>query len=193
MYNWDPNFKESIMDRIRKEMEYSDGVGGVTFISSLAGGTGSGLTALIQSEFRSLYPSIIVQNFRLVPSLDVYCHATEIYHTAFGMHQEVECSDMTLLFDNSAVSQILASESSLRPSFQVMNKAIGSTIADSTIPFRFKGDLNTSQRKMCMNLVMFPRMHFMPFARSTRGALNVLSSALNPKNCFLSNTIEKHA
>lgn len=113
------------MDRIRKEMECSDGVGGVTFISSLGGGTGSGLTALIQSEFRSLYPSIIVQNFRLVPSLDVYCHATEIYHSAFGMHQEVECSDMTLLFDNSAVSQILASESSLRPSFQVMNKAIG--------------------------------------------------------------------
>jgi hypothetical protein len=59
---------------------------------------------------------------------------------------------------------------------------VAGSIAESTIPLRFSGGLNTSQRKMASNLVLFPRMHFLPFAQA-----NSLPAALRPDALSLSN------
>lgn len=48
-YNWDVKYKENFMDRIRKEVENCDKIGGVLLIAAMGGGTGSGLTALLNT------------------------------------------------------------------------------------------------------------------------------------------------
>ena len=74
---------------------------------------------------------------------------------------------MTLMFDFQAVSRnLLATKRKLRPSKPDLSYRVGSLIGDSTIPYRFKGDLNTSMRKIATNLVLFPRMHFLTFFQS---------------------------
>ena len=62
-------------------------------------------------------------------------------------------------------------------------------IADSTIPFRFKGDLNTSMRKMATNLVLFPRLHFLSFSQGRKTENRETSSPLSPINGFLTNSL----
>jgi hypothetical protein len=65
---------------------------------------------------------------------------------------------------------------------EAVNAWIAGCIAESTIPFRFSGPLNTSQRKIATNLVLFPRLHFMPFATAPS-----LRAALKPDALSLSN------
>ena len=64
---------------------------------------------------------------------------------------------------------------------------MGSKIAKITRPYRFSGSLNTNQRKIATNLILFPRMHFMPFATSQSGSCSPLQSALKPENLSLAN------
>ena len=74
---------------------------------------------------------------------------------------------MTNFFDTPAVARnLLATEGRLRPSKEEVHQKMGKVIADATIPYRFKGDLNTSIRKIALNLVLFPRMHFLEFYQS---------------------------
>ena len=80
------SFKENFTDRIRCELELSGKIGGFLTIASLGGGTGSGLTSLVLSTFREVYPSYIFQTFRLMPLINKFCHPIEIYNTAFAFH-----------------------------------------------------------------------------------------------------------
>jgi tubulin beta len=67
-----------------------------------------------------------------------------------------------------------------------VNSWVADSIAESTIPFRFSGQLNTSQRKIATNLVLFPRMHFLPFANAP-----TLAAALKPDAISLTNFYAK--
>ena len=97
---------------------------------------------------------------------------------------------MTILFDHSAVSKnTMATKGILRPSLRDMNSKIGQVVADSTIPYRFKGDLNTSMRKIATNIVLFPRMHFLSLFQSKTTDNKETSSAFSPCNEFLSNNL----
>ena len=74
---------------------------------------------------------------------------------------------MSLLYDVSGVTRhLLATKQMLRPSRKDITNRVGEVIANTTIPYRYKGDLNTSMRKIATNLVLFPRMHFLNFFHS---------------------------
>ncbi len=83
------SFKESVEDRLRKEVELCDRLGGFILVSALGGGSGSGLTASVASFLREKYCSQIVQSFRLTPQLDIYSHPIEIYNSTFAISYEV--------------------------------------------------------------------------------------------------------
>lgn len=42
-----------------------------------------------------------------------------------------------------------------------INQVHAQNITETTAPYRFSGNLNTNQRKTCVNMVMYPRIHFM--------------------------------
>lgn len=96
-----------------------------------------------------------------------------------------------MLFDNPSILRVLSKQQSHKPTIDDQNKWIATSIASSTIPFRFSGSLNTSQRKIASNLVMFPRMHFFPFSLSNQFTVSPLVSALKPENLSLSNYYEE--
>ncbi len=92
-----------------------------------------------------------------------------------------------MLFDNASVLRVLSkSQSSSKLTIDDQNNWIANSIAKSTIPYRFGGCLNTNQRKIASNLVIFPRMHFFPFSISNEFTLSPLVSAFKPENLSLS-------
>jgi hypothetical protein len=99
---------------------------------------------------------------------------------------------MTFFFDNAALTKMLTLEGKLKASLKAMNDKMGKAIANSTIPYCFSGDLNTSQRKLATNMVLFPRLHFLGLSQSTNSGQHLLSSALNQENCFFSNYFSKN-
>ena len=99
---------------------------------------------------------------------------------------------MTVVFDNDAITKMLTLEGKTTNNFQAMNNKMGKTIANSTIPFSFKGDLNTSQRKIVTNMVFFPRLHFLTLSQSSKEGLKIFSSVFDQNNCFLSNCLGKN-
>lgn len=127
-----------------------------------------------------------MQNFKVVPLIHQYAHPVEIYNATFAFHREVELSDMTLLYDSSAIHWQLTKQGNFRPSSNEVNKWIGQAIAQTTIPFRYAGQLNTNQRKIATNLIMFPRMHFFTFALSSKNETDAIASSINPDNYLLS-------
>lgn len=131
------------------------------------------------AELREHYPDRIVQYYRLIPNFHLSTHPINAYNATFAMSHDVSNSDLDLFYDNSAVHKQMAREGNFRPTCNQVNGWIGQAIAQTTIPFRFAGTLNTSQRKMATNIVLFPRMHFSTFSVSRRTS-NPLVSALAP-------------
>ena len=80
------------------------------------------------------------------------------------------------------------SEGNIRATTEDISQKVGTVIADSTVAYRFGGELNTNQRKLATNMVLFPRMHFLSFSNSRyKPGISPFVSALDPKNSFLSN------
>lgn len=147
----------------------------------MGGGTSSGLGNCLSQKIKESYPSNILQTYKLLPDIAM-AHPLEIYNSAHSVYCEVECSDLTLLFDNAWAERMVAPESGREKGIEAVNAWIAGCIAESTVPFRFSGLLNTSQRKIATNLVPFPRLHFMPFATGP-----TLTAALKPDAVSLSN------
>lgn len=110
-------------------------------------------------------------------------HPLEIYNSTHSIYREVEYSDLTLLFDNAWAERSVARERGR--GMEAVNAWVASCIAESTIPFRFSGSLNTSQRKIATNLVLFPRLHFMPFATGSTPNAALKPDALSLSNFYL--------
>jgi tubulin beta len=189
-YHWPLALKEGLEDSVRKEAELSDALGGFIVLGSLGGGASSGLTSNALTLVAEQFGTRIAQTFRLLPQLGQHCHPLEIYNTTFAINHEVEFSSMTTFFDNAALTRSVAAAGTLSPSLKDLNRRMGSAIADSTIPFRFAGELNTSQRKLACNLVMFPRMHFLTLAHS-RAEESTTSAVFRAASCLLSLSMEE--
>lgn len=88
-----------------------------------------------------------------------------------------------MLFDNAWAERTVIREG-LGKDIGAVNKWVASSIAESTIPYRFSGGLNTSQRKIATNLVLFPRMHFLPFAHSSNLTAALKLDAISLTNYY---------
>lgn len=147
----------------------------------MGGGTSSGLGNCVSQKIKESFPCNILQTFKHLPDISM-AHPLEIFNSAHSIYCEVECSDLTLLFDNNWAERLVARELGRGKGIEAVNGWIAECIAESTVPFRFSGSLNTSQRKIATNLVLFPRLHFMPFATGP-----TLTATLKPDSLSLSN------
>ena len=69
---------------------------------------------------------------------------------------------MSMLIDNSCLTRIcLRKNKKVSPTFKDINNLISKLMSAITCSFRFPGQLNADLRKMCVNLVPFPRIHFL--------------------------------
>ncbi|XP_048579207.1 tubulin beta chain isoform X2 [Nematostella vectensis] len=152
---------DNIFDVLRKEAENCDCMQGVQLIQALGGGTGSGLGTLILSKIREEYPDRILSAFSVVPSPKVSETVVEPYNATLSVHQLVEVVDEDFMFDNEALYDICCRTLKLaKPNYADLNQLVSMAMCGLTASLRFPGQLNGDLRKLAVNMVPFPRLHF---------------------------------
>ena len=152
---------DQIMDVVRKESEGCDMLQGFQLTHSMGGGTGSGMGTLLVSKIREDYPDRIMSTYSVIPSPKVSDTVVEPYNATLSVHQLVENADQCFALDNEALYDICFRTLKLKnPSFADLNNLIATAITGTTCSLRFPGQLNCDLRKLAVNMVPFPRLHF---------------------------------
>jgi tubulin beta len=152
---------DSVLDVVRKEAESCDCLQGFQLCHSLGGGTGSGMGTLLISKIREEYPDRMMCTFSVVPSPKVSDTVVEPYNATLSVHQLVENADECMILDNEALYDICFRTLKLTtPSFGDLNHLISAVMSGITCCLRFPGQLNSDLRKLAVNLIPFPRLHF---------------------------------
>jgi len=152
---------DSVLDIVRKEAESCDALQGFQITHSLGGGTGSGLGCLLLGRMKEEYPDRLMLNYSIFPSPKVSDTVVEPYNATLAIHQIIESSDMTVAIDNEALYDICFRTLKLTtPTYGDLNHLISAVISGMSCSLRFPGQLNSDLRKLNVNLVPFPRLHF---------------------------------
>merc|ERR1712051_745811 len=152
---------EEVLDVVRKEVENCDCPQGFQICHSLGGGTGSGMGALLLLKLRDAYPDRILATFSVYPSPKVSDTVVEPYNAVLSSHQLLENSDETFIVDNEALYNIAHNVLKMNaPTYTELNSLISQAMCGITSSLRFPGKLNGDLRKLGVNLVPFPRLHF---------------------------------
>lgn len=151
-----------LQDQLRKQTEKCDALQGFQLIHSLGGGTGSGLGTLLLSKLREEEPDRMLATFSIMPSPLVSDTVTEPYNAMLSIHQLTENSDLTICMDNEALYNICANNLKIaNPEFDNMNSIVAKVMGGVSTSLRFPGQLNGDLRKLAMNLIPFPRLHYL--------------------------------
>ncbi|CAZ81336.1 unnamed protein product [Tuber melanosporum] len=99
--------------------------------------------------------------FSVVPSPKVSDTVVEPYNATLSVHQLVENSDETFCIDNEALYDICMRTLKLSaPSYGDLNHLVSAVMSGVSTSLRFPGQLNSDLRKLAVNMVPFPRLHF---------------------------------
>jgi len=152
---------DSVLDVVRKEAEHCDCLQGFQICQSLGGGTGSGLGTLLLSKIREEFPDRMMCTFSVVPSPKVSDTVVEPYNATLSVHQLVENADEVMCIDNEALYDICFKTLKLAtPTYGDLNHLVSGVMSGITCCLRFPGQLNSDLRKLAVNLIPFPRLHF---------------------------------
>jgi len=152
---------DSVLDVVRKESESCDCLQGFQVCHSIGGGTGAGMGTLLISKIREEYPDRIMCTFSVVPSPRVSETVVEPYNATLSVHQLVENADEVFCIDNEALYDICFRTLKLTtPTYGDLNHLVSAVMSGVTCCLRFPGQLNSDLRKLAVNLIPFPRLHF---------------------------------
>jgi tubulin beta len=152
---------DEVMDAVRKDAESCECLQGFIVEHSIGGGTGSGMGTLLISKVREEYPDKIMCTYSVYPSPKVSDVVVEPYNAILSIQQLIENADEVMVLDNEALYDICLRELGNKgPSFAELNGLVATSITGSTCCLRFAGQLNSDLRKIGVNLIPFPRLHF---------------------------------
>jgi len=152
---------DSVLDVVRKEAEGCECLQGFQITHSLGGGTGSGMGTLLIAKIREEYPDRIMCTFSVFPSPKVSDTVVEPYNATLSIHQLVENADEVMVIDNEALYDICFRTLKLTtPTYGDLNHLVSAAMSGVTCGLRFPGQLNGDLRKLAVNLIPFPRLHF---------------------------------
>jgi tubulin beta len=150
-----------VLDVVRKEAEASDCLQGFQLTHSLGGGTGSILGCLLISKIRDEYSDRLLNTFSIKPSTKVSDVVVEPYNATLALKHLIENVDGTFCIDNEALYDICFRNLRLKTAtYADLNHLVSTTMAGITACLRFSGQLNADLRKLVVNLVPYPRLHF---------------------------------
>jgi tubulin beta len=152
---------DKVMDFGRRECEACDTLQGFQVTQSLGGGTGSGMGTLLISKLREEYPDRMMLTYSVYPSPKVSDTVVEPYNTLLSIHQLIENADEVVVLDNEALYDICFRLLKMeKPTFESLNNLVANGMSGITSCIRFAGQLNSDLRKLAVNLIPFPRLHF---------------------------------
>jgi tubulin beta len=99
--------------------------------------------------------------YSVYPSPKVSDTVVEPYNATLSLHQLVENSDEVFCIDNEALYEICHKTLKLNaPTYGDLNGLVSQVMSGITCSLRFPGQLNSDLRKLAVNLIPFPRLHF---------------------------------
>lgn len=153
---------DDVMDRIRRLVDDCDNVQGFCINHSVGGGTGSGLGMLILERLAIEYRKKSKIGFENYPSPEKKTSMLEPYNALLSTHWLLDHTDVSLVFDNAALSDICKRKLEIdSPNYEDLNRIVAKVQSGMTQPLRFSGELNVDMNEFQTNLVPFPRLHFM--------------------------------
>lgn len=152
---------DSVMDCVRRESEKSDCLQGFQITHSLGGGTGAGMGTLLVSKIVEEFPDRMMCTFSVIPSPRTSDTIVEPYNATLSIHQLVENANETFCIDNEALYNICTETLKLKnPGYSELNRLVSLVMSGVTTCLRFPGQLNADLRKLAVNMIPFPRLHF---------------------------------
>merc|ERR1712038_1191508 len=116
---------------------------------------------LLIAKIREEYPDRIMCTFSVFPSPKVSDTVVEPYNATLSIHQLVENADEVMVIDNEALYDICFRTLKLTtPTYGDLNHLVSAAMSGVTCGLRFPGQLNGDLRKLAVNLIPFPRLHF---------------------------------
>eukprot|EP01084_Bolivina_argentea_P116497 206974_1 len=161
------DLQNEMLNIIRKEIESCECIQGFQMTHSFAGCTGGGVGSAILMKLRDAFPDKILSSFSVFPgNMGTTYKMSEIdaYFASLTTYELLNNCDITFMFDNSALYNICCNTLKLKePSYTDMNWLIATAMSSITAPFRCKtsNSLNNNMRKMAINLIPFPNLHFL--------------------------------
>ena len=117
--------------------------------------------AVATFKIREEYPDRIMATFSVMPSPKVSDTVVEPYNATLSVHQLVENADEVMCIDNEALYDICFRTLKLTtPTYGDLNHLVSAALSGVTCCLRFPGQLNSDLRKLAVNLIPFPRLHF---------------------------------
>jgi tubulin epsilon len=174
--HYGPTYREALLEQVRRAAEATDSLQSFLLMHSLGGGTGSGLGSYLLGELADNYPSVFRFAASIFPSEDDDV-VTSPYNSTLAAASLMEHADVVLPMDNGALGDVCAASAARlakagrsggmggagkdgKP-FDAMNGVAASALLHLTSSVRFQGPLNVDLNEISMNLVPFPRLHFL--------------------------------
>lgn len=153
---------KDVMERGRKIVERCNSLQGFQVNHSVGGGTGSGLGGLILETLVSDYKKVGTVGCEIYPSPNISTCVTEPYNTLFASRMLCDYTNVSLVMDNEALYGVCQRNLKLKkPSYVNLNRIIAKVVSSMTCSLRFVGEQNVDMAEFEVNLVPFPRLHFM--------------------------------
>ncbi|XP_066925040.1 tubulin epsilon chain-like [Clytia hemisphaerica] len=165
-------YKESFLEVIRKTVEDCDCLQCFFCIHSMGGGTGSGVGTFVLKLLEDEYPEIFRFSTVVYPS-ETDDVITSPYNSVLAMHNLTESADCVLSIENQALLRIVQKMSMKSKNeklsgekkgdskaFDEMNDIVANLLVNLTCSARFEGSLNVDLNEISMNLVPFPKLHY---------------------------------
>eukprot|EP01084_Bolivina_argentea_P008273 15485_1 len=165
---------DTVMNKIRKQIEVCNYFQGINMIHSVSGGCGSGFASLLLCKMKDEYPKKYNFTHTIYPCIasgwnggSVHScrnHNIEIYNCMLAINQLLQYTDMNFVIENSCLLYALYRKCDQKMSdYNDMNWVLSLILSGITSPFRFISESNvcSNLKKMDQCFRLFPRLKFM--------------------------------
>ncbi|CAG9330655.1 unnamed protein product [Blepharisma stoltei] len=158
-------FKDHVMDIVRKEAENSESLQGFQIFHAASGAAGSGLTSLLLENIKDEYSDRIIKTSSIIPYNEAMNLLTEPYDTIFLLQDLISNADVTSVLDNEDIYNLCHKKMKIyKPTWGDINNIIVQVLSGESLSFRFPTDLCSDLRKFALNLVPYQNLHFLSHA-----------------------------
>lgn len=152
-----------LMEQVRITVERCDGLAGFNLVHSLAGGTGSGLTALLLECLFEEYVKKVRFSTTIYPSRIWSQSTVDPYNALLSMKATMDTLDCSLLMDNKAITDRCAAQMSIdKPTYTTLNRFVAMLVSSIYLSHRFSfmGNQHTDIIDLLTNIIPYPRIRF---------------------------------
>jgi len=188
---------DKVDEALRQLNDCADNTQGFIINHSVGGGTGSGMGALLLERLSVNYRKKTKIGFNIYPSSSISNCVVAPYNALLSTHWNTDHCELSMVLDNEAAYRICKKNLDLKfATYDNVNRLIAKAVSAMTASLRFDGELNTDLGEFQVNLVPFPRLHFMTnsiapiiskakASNETFTVQDVVDEAVNPNNFFV--------